>query len=82
MGGALVGAVAGCTLYTKRETFGKGVLQRRPVFVSVRRGARVIGTWCVSLWKRSLSREKRLSAQNFSPEGGYLETAPSRSNSL
>ena len=57
-------------MYTKRETFGKGVLQRRSVFGSARRDARVIGTWRVSLGKRDLSREKWLLAQDFPPEGG------------
>ena len=62
------GAVAGCVLYMKKETFGKGVLQRCSVFVSVRRAAGVIGTWCVSLGERGLSREKRLLMQVLSPE--------------
>ena len=58
----MVVAVAGCALFTERENFGKGVLQRRSAFASERRVARVIGTWHVSLGKRDLSREKRLLA--------------------
>ena len=78
----MVVAVAGCALFTERETFGKGALQRRSAFVSARRDARVIGTWHVSLGKRGLSREKWLLAQDFPLEGGYPEIAPLRGNSL
>ena len=69
MGGAFGGAVAGCALYMKKETFGKGILWLCLVFVSVRRGADVIGTWCVSWGERGLSRGKRLLGQGFSLEG-------------
>ena len=48
MGGTFGGAVAGCALYMKKETFGKGILWLCPVFVIVRRDAVVIGTWHVS----------------------------------
>ena len=73
LGGAFGGAVAGCVWYLKKETFGKGVLQHCSVFVSVLRGAGVIGTWCVPLRERGLSREKRSLMQGFSPETSPLE---------
>ena len=42
LGGAFGGAVVDCALYTKEETFGKGVLRHCIVLVSTRRGAVVI----------------------------------------
>ena len=42
LGGAFGDAVVGCTLYTKDETFGKGVLRHCAVLVRARRGAVVI----------------------------------------
>ena len=68
LGATFGGAVAGCVLYMEEETFGKGVLQRCSVFVSVRRDAGVIGTWYVSSGERGLSREKRSLMQGLSPE--------------
>ena len=61
LGGALADTAVGCSLYTEKETFGKGFLSRFPSVVLVRRDARVISTWCVSLGKGELSREERLS---------------------
>ena len=69
LGGAFGGAVAGCALYMKKETFGKGTLRLCPVFIIVHRDAVVIGTWRVSWGEKVLSRGKRLSGQGFSPEG-------------
>ena len=60
--------MAGCALYMKKETFGKGILRLCLVFISVRRDAVIIGTWCVSWGEKGLSRGKRLLAHDFSPE--------------
>ena len=56
--GALAGAVVGFSLYTKRVSFAKGTLQHGSVFVSARRDARVISTWCVPSGEGVVSGEK------------------------
>ena len=68
LGGAFGGAVVGSVWYMKEETFGKGVLRRCSVFVSMRRDAGVIGTWYVSSRERGLSGEKRSLMRGLSPE--------------
>ena len=68
LGDAFGGAGVGHTLYTKEETFGKGVLRHCTVLVSMRRDVAVTGTWYVSLGVRGLFREEQLLRQDFSPE--------------
>ena len=72
LGGAFGGAAAGCALYMKKETFGKGTLRLCPIFVIVRRGAVVIRTWRVP-WGRRPSSEGNDCRRRASLQRGFLQ---------